>query len=186
MWNAIKAGVLDCPVAQMNRPEGAPMGAALLAGHAVGLFPDLDRAAARWTQRGTVVRPKRAQVPIYRRRLLWHRIGIFLSVSAMAVGIISLLWILAVLLINGLGAVSVAMFTHTTPAPGSEGGGLLNAIVGSDECDDGSGSCGIDMGREHSGNLHFGHAWAHHSRGVLEGMASGEPVCAESLLLGVC
>ena len=68
---------------------------------------------------------------IYRRRLLWHRVGIFLSVTAMAVGLISLLWILAVLLINGLGAVDLHMFTHTTPAPGSEGGGLMNAIVGS-------------------------------------------------------
>ena len=69
--------------------------------------------------------------PIYRRRLFWHRTGIFLSVAAMAVGLISLLWILAVLLINGLGAVDLHMFTHTTPAPGSEGGGLMNAIVGS-------------------------------------------------------
>lgn len=69
--------------------------------------------------------------PIYRRRLFWHRVGIFLSVVAMAAGLFALLWILAVLLINGLGAVDLHMFTHTTPAPGSEGGGLLNAIVGS-------------------------------------------------------
>ena len=69
--------------------------------------------------------------PIYRRRLFWHRIGIFMSVVAMAAGLIALLWILAVLLINGLGAVNLHMFTHTTPAPGSEGGGLMNAIVGS-------------------------------------------------------
>ena len=69
--------------------------------------------------------------PIYRRRLLKHRIGIALSICAMAFGIAFLLWILAVLFINGLGAIDVAMFTHTTPAPGSEGGGLMNAIVGS-------------------------------------------------------
>jgi phosphate transport system permease protein len=69
--------------------------------------------------------------PIYRRRLFWHRIGIFLSVTAMALGLTALLWILIVLLINGLGAVDLHMFTHTTPAPGSEGGGLMNAIVGS-------------------------------------------------------
>ena len=69
--------------------------------------------------------------PIYRRRLFWHRAGIFMSVVAMAAGLSALLWILAVLLINGLGAVDLHMFTHTTPAPGSEGGGLLNAIVGS-------------------------------------------------------
>ena len=49
----------------------------------------------------------------------------------MAIGLSALLWILAVLLINGLGAVDLHMFTHTTPAPGTEGGGLMNAIVGS-------------------------------------------------------
>ena len=69
--------------------------------------------------------------PIYHRRLLKHRVGILLSISAMAVGIFALLWILAVLVINGLSAIDIEMFTHTTPAPGSEGGGLLNPIVGS-------------------------------------------------------
>jgi phosphate transport system permease protein len=49
----------------------------------------------------------------------------------MAIGIFALLWILAVLIINGLSAIDLHMFTHTTPAPGSEGGGLLNPIVGS-------------------------------------------------------
>jgi phosphate transport system permease protein len=49
----------------------------------------------------------------------------------MAIGIFFLLWILSVLVINGMGAIDLAIFTHTTPAPGSEGGGLLNPIVGS-------------------------------------------------------
>jgi phosphate transport system permease protein len=75
--------------------------------------------------------PFKSDNPIYLRRLLWHRIGILMSIAAMAFGIAFLLWILAVLFINGLGAISLTMFTHTTPAPGSEGGGLLNAIVGS-------------------------------------------------------
>lgn len=69
--------------------------------------------------------------PIYRRRLLKHRLGILLSISAMAIGIMALLWILSVLVINGISAIDIEMFTHTTPAPGSEGGGLLNPIVGS-------------------------------------------------------
>ena len=68
---------------------------------------------------------------IYTRRLWQHRVGISLSVFAMATGIFFLLWILAVLLINGIGAIDWAIFTKTTPAPGSEGGGLLNPIVGS-------------------------------------------------------
>ncbi len=68
---------------------------------------------------------------IYRRRLFKHRLGILLSVCAMAIGILALLWILTVLVINGISAIDIEMFTHTTPAPGSEGGGLLNPIVGS-------------------------------------------------------
>ncbi len=68
---------------------------------------------------------------IYTSRLWQHRVGIALSVIAMATGIFFLLWILAVLIINGIGAIDWAIFTHTTPAPGSEGGGLLNPIVGS-------------------------------------------------------
>lgn len=69
--------------------------------------------------------------PIYRRRLWVHRIGISLSFLAMAIGLFFLLWILATLLVKGLGAVNIGMFTQNTPAPGSEGGGLINAIVGS-------------------------------------------------------
>ncbi len=75
--------------------------------------------------------PIKSDNPIYRQRLLKHRIGIALSVLSMAFGIGFLLWILAVLFINGLSAIDVAMFTENTPAPVSEGGGLLNAIVGS-------------------------------------------------------
>ncbi|HEX7646855.1 MAG TPA: phosphate ABC transporter permease PstA [Noviherbaspirillum sp.] len=69
--------------------------------------------------------------PVYRKRLWQHRIGIALSVTAMAFGLLALAWILFTLLIKGAGALSFAMFTETTPAPGSDGGGLKNAIVGS-------------------------------------------------------
>ncbi|MQA21811.1 phosphate ABC transporter permease PstA [Rugamonas rivuli] len=69
--------------------------------------------------------------PVYRKRLLTHRIGIALSVAAMSVGLLVLAWILITLAVKGFGALSVHMFTQTTPAPGSEGGGLANAIVGS-------------------------------------------------------
>jgi phosphate transport system permease protein len=79
----------------------------------------------------TLSDPFKSDNPIYRGRLLRHRIGISLSVFAMAFGIGFLLWILSVLLINGLGAIDIELFTRTTPAPGSEGGGLLNPIVGS-------------------------------------------------------
>lgn len=69
--------------------------------------------------------------PVYRRRLWRHRVGIALSVLAMAIGLAFLAWILLTLLAKGIGALSLDLFTQTTPAPGSDGGGLLNAIVGS-------------------------------------------------------
>jgi phosphate transport system permease protein len=69
--------------------------------------------------------------PVYRKRLWMHRIGIALSVFAMAVGLFFLMWILFTLVIKGVGALHWSIFTETTPAPGSEGGGLMNAIVGS-------------------------------------------------------
>jgi phosphate transport system permease protein len=68
---------------------------------------------------------------IYKRRRLVNRIGLTLSMSAMGLGLFVLLWILYVLLSNGIAALDWAMFTQSTPAPGSEGGGLANAIVGS-------------------------------------------------------
>ena len=68
--------------------------------------------------------------PVYRKRLLRHRIGIALSVAAMMVGLFFLLWILSTLLIKGFGALSLDLFLVDTPAPGSAGG-LRNAIIGS-------------------------------------------------------
>ncbi len=69
--------------------------------------------------------------PVYRRRLWMHRIGIGLSFLAMSVGLFFLMWILFTLLLKGFGALSLDMFTQSTPAPGSDGGGLINAIIGS-------------------------------------------------------
>jgi phosphate transport system permease protein len=68
--------------------------------------------------------------PVYRRRLLGHRIGIALSVLAMAIGLGFLAWILFTLLVHGFGALSHTLFSLDTPAPGSAGG-IRNAIVGS-------------------------------------------------------
>jgi phosphate transport system permease protein len=68
---------------------------------------------------------------LYKQRRWANAQGLVLSMLAMGVGLTVLLWILFVLLSNGLAAIDWNMFTHDTPAPGSEGGGLRNAIVGS-------------------------------------------------------
>ncbi|QHE76654.1 phosphate ABC transporter permease PstA [Hydrogenophaga sp. PBL-H3] len=68
---------------------------------------------------------------LYKRRQRANTVGLTLSMGAMVLGLVVLLWILSVLLSNGLAALDWNMFTQSTPAPGSEGGGLANAIVGS-------------------------------------------------------
>ena len=68
---------------------------------------------------------------VYQRRKWVNRVGLALSMAAMALGVSVLLAILIVLFKNGFSALDWAMFTQPTPAPGSEGGGLANAIVGS-------------------------------------------------------
>jgi phosphate transport system permease protein len=68
---------------------------------------------------------------IYSKRKRANWTGLALSMAAMTLGMIFLLWILSILFIKGFSAIDWNMFTQSTPAPGSEGGGLANAIVGS-------------------------------------------------------
>ena len=68
---------------------------------------------------------------LYRRRRTANAIGLTLSMAAMALGLTVLLWILYILFSNGFAALDWNILTQDTPAPGTEGGGLRNAIVGS-------------------------------------------------------
>jgi phosphate transport system permease protein len=67
---------------------------------------------------------------LYGRRRAINAIVLTLSLAATAAGLIVLFLIMGSLLINGIPALSAALFTETTPPPGSQGG-LLNAIYGS-------------------------------------------------------
>ena len=68
---------------------------------------------------------------VFARRKRANKIGLTLSMIAMSIGMTSLIWILSILFIKGFSAVNLNMFVASTPAPGTEGGGLANAIVGS-------------------------------------------------------
>ncbi len=68
---------------------------------------------------------------LYRRRKFTNYLGLSLSMISMVLGLVALIWILIILFKNGFAGLSWAVFTESTPAPGSEGGGLANAIVGS-------------------------------------------------------
>jgi phosphate transport system permease protein len=68
---------------------------------------------------------------LFNKRKRVNAIGLTLSLIAMSIGMIFLFWILSVLLYKGFAAISPSLFLQSTPAPGTEGGGLANPIVGS-------------------------------------------------------
>jgi phosphate transport system permease protein len=68
---------------------------------------------------------------LYARRRIANAAILALSLAATAAGLLVLVLILWSLVANGLPAISGTFFTENTPPPGSEGGGLANAIYGS-------------------------------------------------------
>ena len=60
-----------------------------------------------------------------------NAVAMFLCVAATAFGLLWLCLILWTLVVNGLSGMSLSVFTEMTPPPNAQGGGLLNAIVGS-------------------------------------------------------
>ncbi len=82
--------------------------------------------------------PARAAVPavapwgrVRRSRQVQDRVLKAVCALFTALGAFVLGWILLMLLIEGSSGLSLAIFTEVTPGPGSEGGGIANAIVGS-------------------------------------------------------
>jgi xylulokinase len=69
LWNRIKADVLDIPFVPLAGQGGAPMGMALLAGKAAGLFEDMQKAADGWIGKGKTVNPDPQMYGFYRERL---------------------------------------------------------------------------------------------------------------------
>jgi phosphate transport system permease protein len=71
-----------------------------------------------------------AATPRYHRRRWRDRLATALSIGAAAFGLTWLVLILLVLVVKGVGGLSLAVFTEITPPPGGTGG-LLNPIIGS-------------------------------------------------------
>ena len=68
---------------------------------------------------------------LQRKRKAINAIALAASLGAMAFGLLWLVWILYTTVHLGVGGLSLQLFTESTPAPNTEGGGLANAIVGS-------------------------------------------------------
>jgi phosphate transport system permease protein len=72
-----------------------------------------------------------ARLPLHRKRKLINGIALVLSLGAMAFGVFWLVWILVETFRQGIGGMTLALFTEMTPPPQEEIGGLANAIYGS-------------------------------------------------------
>ncbi|MBY0574545.1 MAG: phosphate ABC transporter permease PstA [Undibacterium sp.] len=69
--------------------------------------------------------------PVYRARLIKHKIGIFLSTCAMAVGIFFLMWILITLFSKGFGSLNWEAIVGTPAGAAEKNEGLSGALLGS-------------------------------------------------------
>ncbi len=68
---------------------------------------------------------------IYTRRKIVNGVNLTAAVVTTALGLFFLAWLLWTLFAQGLANFNWALFSQDMPGPGSEGGGLRNAIVGS-------------------------------------------------------
>lgn len=86
LWNQLKADLLGIPYVELNHPEAAALGSAILAGFGVGIFTDLEEAVGRYTvpTRRYVPNPEtadryRALQEVYRQVVedagLWQRLS---------------------------------------------------------------------------------------------------------------
>lgn len=69
IWNGIKADVLGLPFIPLIRQGDAPMGSALLAGFAAGLFTEIQKAADEWISTENPVEPDPEKYGFYKQRL---------------------------------------------------------------------------------------------------------------------
>ena len=66
MWNQIKSDVLGVPYVRLDREELATLGSAILAGHAVGVIPDMAAAASSFVKVGERIEPDSDRHRAYR------------------------------------------------------------------------------------------------------------------------
>jgi xylulokinase len=72
-WTQLKADMLGAPIEVVDQPEPGTLGAALLAGQAVGLFSDVTAQSERFTRVIRRHEPDKARAELHRERLAAYR-----------------------------------------------------------------------------------------------------------------
>jgi xylulokinase len=76
LWNQIKADATGVPYVRLNRDDFAVLGGVLLAGSAVGIYPDIKASAARFVGKTRRFEPDPGKHQLYRRYVALYA-GIF-------------------------------------------------------------------------------------------------------------
>jgi len=69
LWNQMKSDALGIKVVQIRQNEGAPLGAAILAGLGAGLFKDIDDVIGQWVETKNEFYPDAGMNAFYQMRL---------------------------------------------------------------------------------------------------------------------
>ncbi|MCK9286441.1 MAG: FGGY family carbohydrate kinase [Sphaerochaetaceae bacterium] len=73
VWNTMKSGVLRAPVVRIKRNQGAPLGIAMVAAVASGLFKSFPEASKKWIATGDTVVCEPNRYEFYSKRLAAYR-----------------------------------------------------------------------------------------------------------------
>lgn len=73
VWNAMKSGVLQVPVVRIKHNQGAPLGIAMVAAVAAGLFGNFSDASDAWVATGNTVACDPSRYPFFAERLDAYR-----------------------------------------------------------------------------------------------------------------
>jgi xylulokinase len=65
IWKQIEADITGCPVLTTHNEEAATLGAAILAGKAIGLYSSVEEAASQMVQIKARFEPTRENMPVY-------------------------------------------------------------------------------------------------------------------------
>ncbi len=73
LWNQIKADVLGLPYVRLHREDIATLGSAIIAGHAVGVYPDMAATARQIASTTGRIEPRREHQQIYQQYAAAYR-----------------------------------------------------------------------------------------------------------------